>query len=227
MIKTVFGKVMWVGRATVFTVGLAVTLALMLGVATVALAVVPGDPFKLGKSNTINRLTALVGSTADAMLKVDNNGAGTALDLRVEPGKAPMKVNSDTQVANLNSDRLDGKTADDFYYYNEKVNDSDSLDGMDSTEFFTQRTNTYQISRSFTGPGGGEVQGSGVACDPGDKASGGGGAIYGAGDILRGTGPDLNTIPNVEGWFANVQDNGSASQVEVTAVCIDFAPFRP
>ncbi len=76
MLKTIFSKVMWVGRATVFTVGLAVTLALMLGVATAALAAVPGDPFKLGRSNAINRLTALVGGVDSALLRVDNNSAG-------------------------------------------------------------------------------------------------------------------------------------------------------
>ncbi len=75
MLKTIFSKVMWVGRATVFTVGLAVTLALMLGVATAALAAVPGDPFKLGRSNAINRLTALVGGVDSALLRVDNNSA--------------------------------------------------------------------------------------------------------------------------------------------------------
>lgn len=53
MTKLIVGKVMWVGRATVFTIGLAVTLALMLGVATTALAAVPGDPFKLGKINAV------------------------------------------------------------------------------------------------------------------------------------------------------------------------------
>ena len=41
--------------------GLAMTLALMLGGATTALAAVPGDPFKLGRVNTINALTSLVG----------------------------------------------------------------------------------------------------------------------------------------------------------------------
>lgn len=54
MIKIIFGKVMWAGRATVFAVGLAVILAVVLGVATATLAAVPGDPFRLGKGNTIN-----------------------------------------------------------------------------------------------------------------------------------------------------------------------------
>jgi hypothetical protein len=112
--RSVASKVMWVGRATVFALGLAVILAVVLGVATVALAAAPGDPFRLGQINTINALTTLAGSVNNAMLKVDNNSAGTsatALNLRVEAGKAPMKVDSGTKVANLNSDRVDGKSA--------------------------------------------------------------------------------------------------------------------
>ena len=34
MVRTVFGKVMWVGRATIFVVGLTMILALVFGVAT-------------------------------------------------------------------------------------------------------------------------------------------------------------------------------------------------
>ena len=47
-------------------------------------------------------------------LQIDNNStdaAATALELQVEAGKAPMKVNSDTQVANLNADKVDGLDA--------------------------------------------------------------------------------------------------------------------
>src|SRR5919107_4650601 len=132
MIKIVFSKVMWVGRATVFTVGLAVTLALMLGIATVALAAVPGDPFKLGRINTINTISTLVGSASSPMLRIDNNGSGAALDLQVEPGKAPMRVNSGTKVANLNSDTVDGYDSFDFYQFGEKVDDSAHADYADS-----------------------------------------------------------------------------------------------
>ncbi|HET7269965.1 MAG TPA: hypothetical protein VFI90_02650, partial [Rubrobacter sp.] len=114
---TLRGKLMWIGRASVFMVGLAVMLALISGIATAALAAVPGDPFKLGRTNTINRLSTLVGAANNALLRIDNNSGGlsaTALDLQVEPGAPPMKVNSDAQVANLNSDELDGKDSTDF-----------------------------------------------------------------------------------------------------------------
>jgi hypothetical protein len=113
MLRTTVGKVMWVGRATVFLVGLAVILAVVLGGATAALAGTGvGATFNLGKTNTVNRLSQLVGSTDNAMLRVDNNNAGTgatALTLQVEPGHAPMRVNSGTQVSGLNADRVDGQ----------------------------------------------------------------------------------------------------------------------
>ena len=59
-------------------------------------------------------MSKLVGDVAGPTLKVDNNSAEVpvaALDLQVEPGKAPMKVNSDGRVANFNADKLDGKGA--------------------------------------------------------------------------------------------------------------------
>ena len=186
MIKIVFSKVMWVGRATVFTVGLAVTLALMLGIATVALAAVPGDPFKLGRINTINTISTLVGSASSPMLRIDNNGSGVALDLQVEPGKAPMKVNSGTKVANLNSDTVDGYDSFDFYQFGEKVNDSahadyadsageaqtaqmatdsEQLDGKNSTDFLSSSIYRRQAGRTGTV---GTVNYLIARCDPGD-----------------------------------------------------------
>lgn len=112
--KTVASKIMWVGRATVFMVGMAVILAVVLGVATTALAAVPGDPFRLGRINTINNLSTLVGSVNTPMLRIDNNGSGTALDLQVKPGEQPLRVNSAKKVVNLNSDTLDGKDSTSF-----------------------------------------------------------------------------------------------------------------
>jgi hypothetical protein len=43
VIRSAASKVMWVGRATVFMVGLAVILALVLGVATTALGATEGN----------------------------------------------------------------------------------------------------------------------------------------------------------------------------------------
>jgi hypothetical protein len=112
MTKSIFSKVMWVGRATVFCVGLAVTLALMLGIAATALAA-NGDNFILGRTNVATAITRLTGAAGvnDPMLRIDNNNGGanaTALDLRVEPGRPPMRVDSDAKVTDLNADELDG-----------------------------------------------------------------------------------------------------------------------
>jgi hypothetical protein len=100
-----------------FTV-LAVATALTLGTASAALAGSGvGGVFNLGKTNTVNAITTLVGSVTGPSLRIDNNSGGTAataLDLQVEPGKTPMKVNSTTKVANLNADRLDDKSAEDL-----------------------------------------------------------------------------------------------------------------
>ena len=110
---SVLKKVMFVGKATTFMVGLAMILALTVGVAGAAFGA-NGANFLLGKSNTANVITQLVGSVAGPGLQIDNNStdaAATALELQVEAGKAPMKVNSDTQVANLNADKVDGLNA--------------------------------------------------------------------------------------------------------------------
>ena len=66
----------------------ALILALALGVATMALAAVPGDPFRLGQVNRINdALTTLIGGRSGPMLVVDNDSTAAnarALGLRVD-----------------------------------------------------------------------------------------------------------------------------------------------
>lgn len=185
--KTVIGSVMWVGRATVFLVGLAVILALVFGVAASAIAGTGvGAPFNLGKVNSVNALSTLAGNTASSMLKVDNNGAGAALDLQVGPSATPpdqktatpMKVDSQAKVFNLNADELDGKDStefapashnhDDRYYTetegdarylagNGKAADADRLDGRDSTEFVQGRGAVYRGQQDLP-PGSAFVQ---------------------------------------------------------------------
>jgi hypothetical protein len=112
MAKTIFKKVVWLGRATTSVVGLAVILALTVGLASTALAGTGvGARFDLGKTNTVNAVTKLVGSVAGPSLQIDNNStnaAATALDLQVEAGKPPMKINSGTKVINLTADKVDG-----------------------------------------------------------------------------------------------------------------------
>src|SRR5215207_926523 len=98
MLRDVAGKIMWLGRATVFVVGLAVIVALVLGAASAAFGA-NGDVFRVGQSNF-----------ASAVSVLDKSGAGPALSLLVDSG-APMAVNSSTKVANLNADKVDGRDA--------------------------------------------------------------------------------------------------------------------
>jgi hypothetical protein len=123
MLRSTASKVMWVGRATVFLVGLSVVLALIFGVVSTALGA-NGNPFILGKAdNTATKTTGLVGSIADtakAALSIRNSKGGPALDLKVgsttvsPDDVAPMKVNSTKKVDNLNADRIDGLSSMDF-----------------------------------------------------------------------------------------------------------------
>ena len=127
MIGSAIGKVMWVGRATVFLVGLAVIIALVVGAATTALGTT-GQSFILGKANnTAETPTGLLSTLSDAAksaLIVTNKSGGSALELRVGNPSAtppipansvsPMKVNSNKVVTNLNADRLDGMDSSAF-----------------------------------------------------------------------------------------------------------------
>jgi len=101
MLRGAASKVMWVGRATVFLLGLAVILAFVVGVASTAFGA-NGDSFKLGRNNL-----------ASAVSTLSKSGAGPALRLKVDRGK-PLAVDSSTRVDNLNADKLDGKDASGF-----------------------------------------------------------------------------------------------------------------
>lgn len=190
-------KVMWVGRATVFLVGLAVILALVLGLTTAALAGTGvGDVFNLGKKNTVNRLSQLVGTTDNAMLRIDNNSGGagaTALNLQVEPGITPMKVNSSTQVTNLNADQVDGLSASAFV-----------------------RNSVYTAEDPIST---GTLLGDGTrivnkSCDAGDRLLSGGPANIDAGTIL------LESFPfGTATWRARIQNDGTLDSFNVVVLC--------
>jgi hypothetical protein len=118
MLRKVASKVAWVGRTASMVFGLALVLALIIGMASMALAANGGN-FILGQTNVATALTILGGSAgADGpMLRIANNNADpndTALELRVQSGEAPMTVNRDTKVANLNADKLDGLDSSDL-----------------------------------------------------------------------------------------------------------------
>src|SRR5215213_11540640 len=111
MLRSAISKVMWVGRATVFLMGLALMLALVFGMASTAFGANGGN-FILGSlNNTATAITKLTGTVGGGpALRVSNPSTttgSTALDLQVATGKAPMKVNRTTKVTNLNSDKVD------------------------------------------------------------------------------------------------------------------------
>lgn len=138
MLKSAVSKVMWIGRATVFLMGLALMLALVFGMASTAFGANGGN-FILGSlNNTATAITKLTGTVGgNPALRVSNPSTATgstALDLQTASGKPPMKVNSGTKVTNLNADKLDGQDSNAFLGANAKAADSDKLDGKDISE---------------------------------------------------------------------------------------------
>jgi hypothetical protein len=200
--KTTLSRIWWLGRGTATVMGLAVLLALTVGLASTALAAVPGDPLKLGRLNAVNALTQLVGSTDDALLRVDNNSAGanaTALNLRVERGRAPMTVSAGAgKATNLNADKVDGKNA---------------------SAFFSGKT--YEVVDGRLGPGGGQLAFRSASCDEGDVllAGGGGGSTSDGDDLRFSSGSASN-------WTVFVLDDNNPSDIVAEALCADLPPLR-
>ncbi|HEY6889081.1 MAG TPA: hypothetical protein VI300_14915, partial [Solirubrobacter sp.] len=205
-------------------------IALTLGfvaVPTVALAAtdaVPGDPFKLGQENRIvNQSTTLSGvgqknegvlkvrkeggtnAGAGAAFKVVNEGKGIArgIDITVAPGKPPIAVNADAGLAsNLNADRLDGKSEEDFL-----------------------PSRLYGVATGLVnGPGGGKtvlVSGVNFGCDEGDVALSAGGNAVDPEDALNGI------VPFRSSYQIEFTDNGGASRFSANMICADVSkPFR-
>jgi hypothetical protein len=118
MARTIFSGVWRIGRVTALALGVAVMLALVVGAASVAFGA-DGDAWRLGKGNIATKITALGGQLGvdGPMVRLINNNADandTALDLRVQAGEAPLRVNSDQVVTNLNADTVDGKDANEL-----------------------------------------------------------------------------------------------------------------
>jgi hypothetical protein len=71
-----------------------------------------GGVFNLGQGNTVDQTTALSGApVGKPSLKLTNSSTAagaTALSLNVASGLPPFSVNSNTKVAKLNADKLDG-----------------------------------------------------------------------------------------------------------------------
>jgi len=153
--RMIFSKVTWMARATTTVVGLAIMVALVLGVATTAFGANGGN-FILGSlNNAATAITKLTGNVNGPAMQVVNTNADandTALDLRVQSGEAPMRVNSPNKVANLNADRIDNREASSFANgVGGKATNADKLDGLDSAAFAGTGMSHYEASVTLEG----------------------------------------------------------------------------
>ncbi len=227
MLRSVGSKVAWVGRTASMVFGLALVLALIVGVVSAAFGA-DGDNFILGQNNAATTVTRLAGAAGvdGPMLQLINNNAGTndtALTLNVQAGEAPMRVNRDTLVTNLNADKLDGQDSVAFLGVNGKAVDSDKLDDLDQSAFM--RSKAYQVSVPTTGSGGGnQVSDAILFCDEGDQILSGGIAEIDNGTRL------ISSIPGVNfsrmGWYGKWANNSTADSITITVLCADFPPLR-
>ena len=239
MARSIFSKVMWVGRATVFLMGLALMLALVFGMASTAFGANGGN-FILGSlNNTATAITKLTGNVGGGpALRISNPStttSSTALDLQVATGKAPMKVNSQTKVSNLNADKLDGKHSTEFLgvtakaadsLHADQATDSDTLDGKDSQDFMTGH---YYIRTADSGPFNPGTPNSFGAqqadCDPNDVALSGG-----YDDVDQGTHVFRNRFivsVSQQGeerpftWNVAWENDSSPDTIKVWTLCLD------
>jgi hypothetical protein len=176
MIKSALGKVMWLGRATVFVVGLAVILALVVGVASAAFGA-NGANFIRGNgiNDTTKNIATLTsrltmnGTASAPGLQVTQQSTGTGasgVGITVPTGKAPIKVSSGAgKATNLNADQVDNKSANDLSRVAVMNTSATTLVPADTSEV------TYGTPLSITAPAAGFVRLNGnvtVLNDPGN-----------------------------------------------------------
>jgi hypothetical protein len=206
MARTIFSGAWRMGRATALALGVAVMLAVVLGVATAAFGA-NGNPWILGRSNVATAITQLAGAAGvnGPMLRLINNNPDTndtALDLQVQTGEAPMSVNSDKVVTNFNADKLDGVSytffARDSFYKTEGV------------------------------PNGGLQLGDGTHkaiafCEPGDRLLSGGPANIDKETTLLESFPSAGTVGSGTqfSWTVRVNKHGFVDDFNVVVLCID------
>jgi hypothetical protein len=138
MLRNVASRVAWVGRTASMVFGLALVLALIFGALSVAVAHTgSAGLFHLNHNNLTTALTTLTGNVNGSALQVVNTNAGTndtALNLSVQSGEAPMRVNSQTRVANLNAALAGQADSAASAAFASNAANSDKLDGKDSSE---------------------------------------------------------------------------------------------
>ena len=210
MVRTIFSGAWRIGRVTALTVGLAVMLALVFGVASAAFGA-NGDPWLLGRGNVATAITKLGGALGvnGPVLQLINNNADandTALDLQVQGNEPPMTVNSDTKVTNLNADKLDG---------------------LDYT-FFAR--NAFYKTEGVVNEGlllGDGTHKAVAFCEPGDVLLSGGPANINKDTTLLESfpSPGLVGTGTQHSWTVRVNKHGLADNFNAVVLCID--QFNP
>jgi len=212
MIRTFFREVLRVGKATSSNLNVVVMMAFVMGLAAVSCD-------SSGQNHTHSGEEIDRGTVSESRI-----GASIARDNEIMP---TVKAN-DGSGSGLDSDKLDGKSAEDFaggLKGTGKAVDSDKLDGRDSKDFLV--TAIYVNSdQSGGGVGNGAYMGRDVYCDqPGDTALGGGAEVADKDeDVLTQSNPITNQ-DGYHGWIAGVRDNGPSDfpSIKAYVVCADTA----
>ena len=204
---SILKKVMLVGRAATFMVGLAVIVALTVGVASAAFGA-NASHFILGSlNNTATAITKLTGTVGGGpALQVSNPSTATgstALDLQVASGKAPMKVNRTTKVTNLNSDKLDGL-------------DASQLGGLSGVE----QVGVAGVLDSTL------IKATTATCPEGKVAIGGGARMNGFVDVAA-LHESHQGFGNPRTWVVSAHEHGPTDkewQLDAFAICASARP---
>ena len=215
MLRSAASKAIRLGKAPVFAVGLAVVLAVVLGVSTKALAGTGvGAAFNLGQANSVDALSKLVGSTTNSLLRIDNDGTGSALQLFVEPGRPPLTVSADAgKAVNLSADELDNR---------------------DSSAFLPSEIYEKSVSQNVAA---GSSAGTTASCDSGDVAVSGSYAMVDTGAYLNVSSErrvddrlDEETGQvNPSGWHVISENPDTSAERSITVYvnCADRPPMHP
>ncbi len=180
-------------------------------------------------SNTTQNATAIAAtnnSVSSPAMRATNAGYGTALELNVACNPAapacftpaPMKVNSDTKVQNLNSDELDGKDSSELADgVNGVATNADKLDGKDSSELGV--AGLQELEQRFTLSANTQFQQFNLGCPAGKQALGGGFSTEAFNSNLKvKTSAPEGGIGT--GWVVTASNSGSTvSFLDVEVVC--------
>ena len=110
--------------------------------------------FALGRSNAVNAVTALSGSTNGTQFHIQNLNTGKSaagLGIKVAAGRPPLIVNSATKVEHLNADFLDGVNASGFQPRTEQECPNGSAIASITITGDSQCTKSWEVPLSATG----------------------------------------------------------------------------